>query len=53
MIKNIADREAKGINQNETKILLEALANTNSASDNITLKKAEKLYKELLIEANA
>lgn len=53
MCQNIAEREAKGINQSETKILLQALADANKSTDNITLKRAEKLYKELLMEANA
>lgn len=53
MCANIAERESNGVNQSETKILLLALANSNENSDNITLKRAEKLYKELLIEANA
>ena len=53
MCQNIAEREAKGINQSETRILLQALADANKSTDNITLKRAEKLYKELLMEANA
>lgn len=50
---NIKDREARGINQEETKLLLKKLATEGDQEDNVTIKKAERLYKELLIEANA
>ena len=51
MVKNIQERELRGINQTETKILLKSLA--SQQQDNITNMKAEKLYTELLVEANA
>ena len=50
---NIKEREAQGISQEETKLLLKKLATESDQEDNVTLKKAERLYKELLIEANA
>ena len=51
MVKNIQERELRGINQTETKILLKSLG--SQQQDNITNMKAEKLYTELLVEANA
>lgn len=53
MFQNIEERERNGIDQKATRIMLQTLAAKNTDESNIMVKKAEKIYKELLVEANA
>jgi hypothetical protein len=55
VFKNIEQREIEGISQKETLQMLRMLAEAAKNNDwsNDSLRKAKKLWKQLVIEANA